>query len=122
MNILIVEDDERLASSIVSWIEQWGYRAETSATGEEALEKVRQNNIDLALLDIYLPDTDARDLIPKLKKLKPEFKIITMTGHNTEELEREIRKLGIVYYMSKPFPLQELKTILDHISKKNERR
>ena len=118
MNVLIVEDDEQIASSIIGWIEQWGYRAEMSLTGEDAIKKVRQNNLDLVLMDIYLPDMDAKDLIPKLRELKPKFKIITMTGYNTEELEREIRKLGIIYYMSKPFPPEELKTILDHISKK----
>jgi DNA-binding NtrC family response regulator len=71
---------------------------------------------DLILLDTSLPDTTIYSLIPKLKELYPGIRVVTMTDHNTTEMERKIRKLGIIYYLIKPFEKDELKNILDHCS------
>ena len=121
VNILVVEDDISVLSSIVRLIERWGHKTEKSETGRDTLEKVKKRIFDLVLLDISLPDIRAQDLIAELKELRPEIGIVTMTGSSTKELEREIRTLGIIYYMSKPVSEEELKEILDHISaKKNQ--
>ncbi len=118
MNVLVVEDDIVLASTIVQIIQRWGYLVDQSTTGEETLDKLSKKIFDVVLLDIFLPDTTAHDLIPKIKNFQPGIGIVTMTGYNSEELEREIREKGIIYYLLKPFNANEVKSILDHISKK----
>ena len=115
MNILTVEDDKKVALTIIQAIERWGYQADTVETGEDALKKVRENSFDLILLDVYLPDTDALQLIPRLEKIYPKQKIVAMTGYHTAELEKEIKKLGVLHYIRKPFTSHELKTLLKHI-------
>jgi two-component system NtrC family response regulator/two-component system response regulator HydG len=65
-----------------------------------------------------LPDMSAQDLIIKLKESKPDIGIVTMTDANSSGQEKEIRTLGIVYYMIKPVDETVLKEILDHISNK----
>ena len=117
MNILIVEDDAAFAGLIFRLLEKFGYESQIAETGKDAEYKIRQMDFNLILLDVFLPDTTAHDLIPKMKAQQADIRIITMTGENTEELEREIRKLGIVYYMAKPFEIAELKNILDHFSR-----
>ncbi len=119
MNVLVVEDDISAASMLTRLIQGWGYHVDTSETGKETLEKVGKEIFDLVLLDVFLPDTTALDLIPRIKELQPGLGIVTMTGYNTEILEKEIRAKGIIYYMSKPFNANEVKEILDHISNKN---
>ncbi len=118
MNILVVEDDIAEASVLTESIKRWGYSVETSATGKDALKKIRQKKFDLVLLDILLPDCKGHKLIPQFKQMWPEIGIVTMTGYNSRELELKIRQQRIVYYMIKPFSLKELKEVLDHNSKK----
>ena len=118
MNVLVAEDDTALASTIVQRVQRWGYMADLSTTGGETIDKISKNTFDLILLDIFLPDTTAHDLIPKIKEFQPGIGIVTMTGYNSGKLEREIREKGIIYYLLKPFNSHEVKEILDHISNK----
>ena len=115
MKILIVEDDNKVALTITQLIERLGYQADAVETGEDAIKKVRENSFDLILLDVYLPDTDALQLIPRLEKICPKPKIVAMTGYDTPDLEKKIRELGVLYYLPKPFTSNEFKTLLKHI-------
>lgn len=121
MNILLVEDEVSVSRVIGKEIEALGHGVNTAYTGQDALKKVTKNRFDLILLDIYLPDCRGDELIPKFKEAQPDIGIISMTGYNTKELELEVRKKGILYYMVKPFRIEEMKEILDHISKKRKR-
>ena len=122
MNILVVEDDVSEAEAIKESIEVLNHNGETAGTGQDALIKIRQKRFDLVLLDIYLPDCKGHKLIPQFKEVWPDIGIVTMTGYNTRELEWEVRQQGIIYYMIKPFKIKEIGEVLDHISKKRERR
>ena len=115
MNILIVEDDKQVISTITQILERLGYQTDAAETGEDAVKKVKEKSFDLILLDVYLPDTDAFQLIPLLGKINPKLKIVAMTGYDTAELEKEIRELGVLHYIRKPFTSNELKTLLMHI-------
>jgi len=52
------------------------------------------------------------------KAIRPEIRIVTLTGYNSRELEMKIRKQGIIYYMIKPIDTKILKALVDHISQK----
>jgi DNA-binding response OmpR family regulator len=116
VKILIVEDDTKVALFLTHLIEKWGYQTDIAETGEDAVRKVTEKNFDMILLDVYLPDTDAFELIPRLARVCPKPKIVAMTGYGTEELEREIRKLGVLHYIPKPVKINEFKTLLKHIA------
>jgi len=95
-----------------------GHNIERSGSGKAALTRVKERPFDLVLLDIFLPDMEGCELIPQFKKLCPETGIVTMTGYNSRELELEVRKQGVLYYMIKQFEIEDLRSLLDHISKK----
>ncbi|OPL13015.1 MAG: hypothetical protein AVO38_03445 [delta proteobacterium ML8_D] len=118
MQILLVEDDVSSAEIISRVIQKWYHHVELAKTGKKALEKAKNNIFDLILLDIMLPDIMGYELIPEFKKYDSGIQIITMTGYNTLAMERKIRGFGITYYMTKPILLDELKSILDHLSEK----
>ena len=120
MNVLVADKDVALLSHIVSLIRDWGYDAEGSKTGLETLEKVKERLFDLVLLDMTMPDMTAQELIAKVKELRPDIGIVTMTGTNADGLENEIRTLGIVYYMLKPVGEKVLKQIIDHIARRKQ--
>ncbi len=120
MKILIIDDAEPVFSILKLWIEKWGHEAQIAQTGKEALEIVKNNFFDLILLDIFLPDIIAYDLIPDLKNQWSGMEIITMTGHSSREVEQKVRSHGILYYMVKPIDFAELESIIQHMSKKLE--
>jgi DNA-binding response OmpR family regulator len=122
MNVLVTDKDISISSSMVQLIRKWGYQAERSVTALETLEKVKEKPFDLVLLDMALPDMKPKELIAKLKALTQDIGIVTMTETNTNGQEKEIRTMGIVYYMIKPVSETVLKEILDHISSKKHRK
>ena len=121
MNILLVENEVSVARVIGQEIEALGHSVNTAYTGQDALKKVTKKRFDLMLLDIYLPDCRGDELIPNFKEAQPDLGIISITGYNTKELEMEVRQKGILYYMVKPFRIEEMKEILDYISKKEKK-
>jgi response regulator RpfG family c-di-GMP phosphodiesterase len=72
-------------------------------SGEHALAAVERCAPDLILLDVFLPDTTAVELIPQIKSILPNTRCIPLTGQSSRELERRLRELGITYYMANPF-------------------
>ena len=122
MDILLVEDDAAVSSVLTEIIRCWGYCIEHVDTCKKVLENARQRRFDLVLLDIFLPDGKGHKLIPQLKELWPEVGIVTMTGYNTREIEKEVREQGILYYMIKPFDTGYLKELLDHLSQKYDQK
>lgn len=120
MKILIVEDESQVVSYITKRLAKWGYRSSSAGTGKEALGKFTEFAFDLILLDIMLPDYKGYDLIPKFKSIDSKIDIITMTGHNSRELEKKVRNEGILYYMVKPVETKNLKLLLDHIKTKRQ--
>ena len=117
MNILIVEDDAFYLDIIVKMVRGWTHDVTCAESGRAALDKAAAKDFDLFLLDVFLPDMTAMELIPRLRSFRPDARIITLTGQSTRELERELRELGISYYMAKPASQKELKSILDHMSR-----
>ena len=120
MDVLVAENDVSALSHIAELIQRLGHNVEKAGTAQVTLDIARENAFDLVFLDMSLPDMTAQDLIGKLKESWPDIGIVTMTGTSTNELEKEIRTLGIVYYMSKPVSESVLKQILDHISTKKK--
>ena len=117
MRILLAEDDVLYRETLVRMVAGWAHEVTTVETGLAALEKAAAADFDLFLLDVFLPDMTAMDLIPRLRSFRPDANVITLTGQSTRDLELRLRKLGIVYYMAKPAQASELKSILDHMSR-----
>jgi DNA-binding response OmpR family regulator len=119
MQILIVDDDSQVTYYIMRRLAGWGYASQSANTGAEALEKIVNEKFELIILDIMLPDFKGYDLIPKFKSIQPDVGIITMTGHNSRDLEQKIRNQGILYYMVKPIETKNLKLLLEFYKNKS---
>lgn len=114
MDILIVDDDNYTAELLKTLIGLWGCHADIALDGETALRMFHENNFQMVLLDMFLPDADGCSLIPDFKRHRPDVFIVAMTGYNTRELELRVRKSGILCYMSKPIEIADLKSIIDY--------
>ena len=120
MKILIIEDTEQVSKFLKLRIEKWSHQVAVAPNGKDALALVKNEMFDLILLDIFLPDITAYELIPKLKQEWSGMDIITMTGHSSKDVEEKVRRQGILYYMVKPVDLLELESIIHHLSKKQK--
>ena len=116
MKVLIVEDEVLHAEMLRGMVASWGHAVTVVENGREALEAAARRKFDLFLLDVFLPDMTAMDLIPQLKALQEDARIITMTGQSSRETERKLMELGILYYLAKPFQRDELHSILVHMA------
>jgi len=117
MKILIVDDDPQVVTYIQKRLEKWGYDHQAASNGKEALQHILNTAFDVVLLDIMLPDYLGYDLIPELRQIDSDINIITMTGESSRELEKRVRKEGVLYYMVKPIETQNLKLLLEHLCK-----
>jgi len=121
VNLLIVEEANSNSWLQKREIERWGHSVEWVECAWAALRRLRQRRFDLVLVDIYLPDCMGHELIPRFKEIWPDIGVVVMTGYNSRELELEVRRQGVIYYMIKPFSLEVLREILDHMVIKKER-
>jgi DNA-binding response OmpR family regulator len=108
MRVLLVEDDESIASPLVRGLEREGFSVEHTATGAAALESVRGGDLaDVVLLDLGLPDVDGFDLCRALRA-DSDVPIIVVTARG-DEVDRVVGlELGADDYVVKPFGLREL--------------
>ena len=108
MKILVIEDELALCETIVSYLEEEGYRCEQAATVELGSEKVNLYEYDCMLVDIGLPDGSGLLLVKELKKCHPETGIIIISAKNSLDDKISGLDLGADDYLTKPFHLPEL--------------
>ncbi len=110
--ILIVDDDTSILRSIKRVLERNGYAVDTSETANEALEKLRNNHYDLALVDVVLPDMNGTDLLIAAKKELNQTVKFIITGYPTSEIGAKARDLGAEAFILKPVKMPELLSII----------
>ena len=108
--ILVVEDEEPVRILVRETLEEAGYRVFDAANGEEALELMSQcrDPIHLVLTDVVMPKRGGRSLATRVASLRPETKILFMTGYVGSDPDGKIPPLGRRPSIFKPFTPQEL--------------
>jgi DNA-binding response OmpR family regulator len=105
--ILVIEDERKISSFIKRGLIDSGYSVDVAFTGEEALEKV-EDEYNLILLDLMLPDMDGFDICAKIRKLKIQTPILMLTARNSIEDKIKGLDIGADDYLTKPFAIGEL--------------
>ncbi len=108
--ILLVEDDELVRDAVTRILVREGYLVLTAATGHDAIGLLRTpaTPIDLVVLDIGLPDVSGADLCARLREFFPDLPVLVCTGAAQPDEVRELERLGISRFFSKPTALDEL--------------
>ncbi|MEE9566278.1 MAG: response regulator, partial [Desulfobacteria bacterium] len=117
--ILIVDDEPRMCASLKTLLGDHGWEIHTSNSGEEAAEYVSNNNVDLVLLDMVMPDMDGRQVMDYIKGQRPETLIVVITGHASVESAVSALRHRVYDYLRKPFGHEELlKTVENALEQK----
>ena len=85
INVLIIDDDEQICSSLSTILNDEGYAVETAKTGKQANKTCKKTTFDVALIDNVLPDINGTELLLKLKQIQPKMANIFITGHPSIE-------------------------------------
>ncbi|MGJ3703040.1 response regulator transcription factor [Variovorax sp. AFSI2.2] len=108
MNILVVEDDARVADFLLRGLSAEGYRVQLARTGPEGLELARSNELSVLLLDLMLPGLSGLELCQTLRAEGNHVPVLMLTAlSNTEDKVSGLR-LGADDYLTKPFAFEEL--------------
>jgi len=108
--ILVVEDNASLRSGIVATLEKDGYTVDSAIDGEEGLRKSRSSSWNLVITDIKMPKIDGITLFKTIKSQFPAIDVIVITAFATVDIAVDAIKNGAEDFITKPFPLAELRT------------
>ena len=108
--ILVIEDDEIVLNVSRAMLKKMGYRVLEAKTGEDAIDVVKSfdGDIDLALLDIKLPDTEGGRLYPLIMKARPNLRVIVCSGYSVDGPAQQILDAGAEGFIQKPFSITNL--------------
>ena len=108
--ILVIEDEEVVIDVICTMLERLGYRIVLAKTGTHAVDIARtfDGDIDLAILDIVLPDMGGKDIYPLIMEARQNLKVIVCSGYSIEGPAQEILDAGAQAFIQKPFSMETL--------------
>ncbi len=109
LTIIVVDDEDIYLSLVSDALEDEGYAVVTASTGHEAATKISQQNIDLIITDIRMPNMTGIELLQQAREIKPNIGAIFMTGYANLNSAKDAIKQGAYDYISKPFELSEIR-------------
>ncbi len=108
MRILLVEDEDRIASFMASGLGAEGHSVERAATAADAMGMARAYEYDLVLLDLMLPDGDGRDVLRAVRARDSDTPVIVVSAQSEVDDRVELLDLGADDFLVKPFAFAEL--------------
>jgi DNA-binding response OmpR family regulator len=106
--LLLIEDDELILDAMTRLFVREGLLVLTARTGHDAWGTLRTEKVDVAILDIGLPDVRGTDFCARMRQLFPNLPVIVCTGAASQEEIDQLRLLSIAYFLYKPTPVNEL--------------
>lgn len=106
--ILIVDDDQRMAKTLVDILQVKGFEAEAVHSGAEALDKIEEGVFDCVLTDIKMPGLDGVELYREIKAKQPDLPVVLMTAYSSEKQIQEALHEGAIAALSKPLDINSL--------------
>lgn len=112
-SVLIVDDEVEQREIGVSILEKLGYRAWALSSGEEAVDFIKKQPVDLVLLDMIMPlGMDGLDSYRKILMITPGQKAVIVSGYSENDRVRDALELGIGAYLKKPYTIEQVSRVI----------
>ena len=106
--ILVADDDRAIRTVLGQALGRLGYEVKSTGNAATLWRWVEDGEGDLVITDVVMPDENGLDLIPRIKKLRPELRVVVMSAQNTLLTAVKATERGAFEYLPKPFDLREL--------------
>ncbi len=120
--ILVVDDEPIARDNLAHIVAKDGHTVRVAADGQEAIDLLRAEEMDLVLTDLCMQGKDGMDVLVEAKQLWPAIEVIVITGHATVDTAVEAMRRGAYDYLAKPYKINELRAIVDKALEKNQLR
>lgn len=110
--VLVVDDDQRMVKTICDILKVKGYQTEPAHSGREAVEKVRERDLDCVLMDVKMPEMDGVAALKLIKEIAPETPVVLMSAYATDEQAEEAKRQGAAAVLTKPIDFQQVLSFL----------
>ena len=104
--IMIVDDEPDIRATVKTILEKNGYKVVTAVDGDDCLLKLPKQKVDLVLMDIMMPGTPVKEVVPKIKGVKVAYLSVVRTSE--AEKEQLMKSKNIVDFIQKPFDIEGL--------------
>ncbi len=108
IRVLLVDDEHEFLDVLAERLQNRGFSVSKALTGDQALERVMHEDIDVAVVDVLMPGRDGIEILKEIKAARPLVEVIMFTGNATVQTAVEGMKLGAYDYLMKPTESKEL--------------
>lgn len=106
--VLLVDDEAEFVSYVYKRLKARGLDVGTAHDGESAIGYIKENAVDVMVLDMLMPGMDGLQTLQEVKKLRPQVQVVMLTGHGTIDTAVEGMKYGAADYLLKPCDIEAL--------------
>ena len=111
--ILIVDDAGEILVLCVNMVQSLGYAVRTATSGEAAVDLLRQELFDLALIDFRMPGMDGFQAFARMREISADLACVLLTGYGTPDVVVEAKAMGFVEVLLKPFTRRRLRAVIE---------
>ena len=112
-SILVADDDTAVRTVLTQALSRFGYQVKSVGTAAGLWKLIESGEGDLVITDVVMPDENGLELLPKIRELRPNLKIIVMSARNTLMTAVQANERGAFEYLAKPFDLNVLKLAVE---------
>lgn len=110
--ILVVDDEENMLALLRRVLGKEGYQIECANSGEAAMALALHHAFQLAIVDVFMPDTDGIEMLKKLKAIDKDMPVVMITAFPSWEKEEAAKQFGCAAYLFKPLDMSHLKSLI----------
>jgi two-component system, NtrC family, nitrogen regulation response regulator GlnG len=111
--ILVADDDKAIRTVLNQALGRLGYEVRTTGHASQLWKWVADGDGDLVITDVVMPDENGLDLVPRIRKVRPDLRVIVMSAQNTLLTAIKATERGAFEYLPKPFDLKELVSVVE---------
>jgi DNA-binding response OmpR family regulator len=112
MRVLLIDDEKELVTTISERLDLRGIANDWVTSGDAGLELIRKQPYDWVVLDLKMPGLSGFESIKAIKEIRPETRVILLTGHSAEEDLDHALELGADRYLVKPVDIDDLLSLM----------
>ena len=110
--VLVADDDRSIRTVLTQALGRSGYQVRTTGTAATLWRWVEEGEGDLVITDVVMPDENGLDLIPRIRRIRPDLRVVVMSAQSTLMTAVKAAQRGAFEYLPKPFDLQELLAVV----------